>query len=95
MMNLQSWWLTYYIVEVPVIGVFTKFDQFKINVEMDLEDHPKENSDGNAAEVAEKRFNKNYLHPLGEGARYVRLESVYRVKCLSYVLMLFWQKCTS
>jgi hypothetical protein len=94
-MNLQ-WcqWLTYHI-EVPVIAVFTKFDQFKINVEMDLEDHPKENLDGNLAEIAEKRFKENYLHPLGEGARYVRLESAFRAKCFIYMLIFFWQKCTS
>jgi len=55
---------------------------------MDLEDHPKENPDGNAAEVAENRFNKNYLHPLGEGARYVRLESVFRAKCFGHALIL-------
>lgn len=62
---------------------------------MDLEDHPTENTDGNAAEIAEKRFKENYLHPLGEGARYVRLESMFSDKCLGYILILFWQKCTS
>ncbi len=74
---------------VPVIGVFTKYDQFKLDVEMDLEDG---GIDG--LETPETRFEKYYLCHLG-GARFVQLESVFRVQFLSYVLMLFGQECTN
>lgn len=63
---------------VPVIGVFTKFDQFKLNVEMHLEDHPNENTDSNSADVGDKRFEEDYRRPLGEGARFVRLEKMHK-----------------
>jgi hypothetical protein len=64
--------------------VFTKYDQFKRNIKMHLQDHPNENPDGNAADVeADRRFKNNYLLPLGERARFVRLESVFRAKCLA------------
>ena len=72
---------------VPVIGVFTKYDQFKLDVEMDMEDG---GIDG--LETPETRFEKYYLGHLG-GARFVQLESAFRVQFLSYVLMLFCQEC--
>jgi hypothetical protein len=75
--------------EVPVIGVFTKYDQFQRNIKMHLQDHPNENPDGGAADVADRRFQDDYLRPLGVGARFVRVESVFRVKCFGYVLMFF------
>ena len=67
--------------EVPVIVVFTKYDQFLRNVEMLLFDYPNEYPDSNVLEVAEKQFQEHYLHPLGDEVRYVRLESRFRVKC--------------
>jgi hypothetical protein len=70
--------------------VFTKYDQFKRNIKMHLQDHPKENLDGNAADVSERRFKDDYLRPLGEGARFVRVESALKAKYLVYVLMFFW-----
>jgi hypothetical protein len=70
--------------------VFTKYDQFKRNVKMHLQDHPEENPDGNAADIEYRRFKDDYLCPLGEGVRFVRLESGFRAKCLGYVLMFFW-----
>ena len=66
--------------EVPVIVVFTKYDQFLLNVEMHVADYPNEYPDGNVSEVAETRFQEHYLRPLGDEVRYVRLESEYRVK---------------
>ena len=63
---------------------------------MHLQDHPNENLDSNAADCADvedyanRRFEDDYLHPLGDGARFVRLESVFEAKCLGYVLMFFW-----
>jgi hypothetical protein len=48
-----------------------KYDQFKRNIKMHLQDHPKKNPNGNAADVADMHFKDNYLHPLGEGVRFV------------------------
>jgi hypothetical protein len=57
--------------EGPVIGVFTKYDQFKLNVEMDLEDDP----DRLGSVTPETMFREHYLCRLGDGARFVQLES--------------------
>ncbi|KAN0137602.1 hypothetical protein V8E53_004653 [Lactarius tabidus] len=61
---------------VPVIAVFTKYDQFLFNVEMDVLDDPDKYPDGNVAQIAEKRFQDHYLGPLGDSVRYVRLEKM-------------------
>jgi len=80
--------------EVPVIAVFTKYDQFLRNVEMHLFDYPEEYPDSNVSEVAEKLFQERYLHPLGNDVRFVRLESRFRVKYQGYMPIDIWQKCT-
>ena len=67
--------------EVPVIVVFTKYDQFLRNVKMHLLDYASEYPDSNVSVVAETQFQEHYLHPLGDDVRYVRLESGFRVKC--------------
>ena len=54
--------------------MFTKYDQFLFNVEMDVWDDP-DKYPGEVSEEAEKRFQEHYLRPLGDKARYVRLES--------------------
>lgn len=65
-----------YHFEVPVIVVFTKYDQFLLNVEMHIADFPEKHSAySNLSEEAEKIFKKHYLDPLGNDVRYVRLES--------------------
>ena len=61
--------------EVPIIIVFTKYDQFLHNVEMHLVDYPNEYPDYNVSEVVEKQFQEHYLHPLGNDVRFVQLES--------------------
>ncbi|KAN0129487.1 hypothetical protein V8E53_012669 [Lactarius tabidus] len=64
---------------VPVIAVFTKYDQFLRNVGMHLADYPDEYpADSNVSEVAEKLFQEYYLHPLGDDFRHVRLEKMHR-----------------
>jgi hypothetical protein len=85
----HSWlYLLMHRSEVPIIAVFTKYDQFLRNVEMHLVDYPNEHyPDSNVSEVAEKQFQEHYLCPLGDDVRYVRLESGFRVKCLGYGLM--------
>ncbi|KAH8977051.1 GTP-binding protein [Lactarius hatsudake] len=61
---------------VPVVAVFTKYDQFLRNVKIDLDDYGK--PDDNVSEVAEKLFQEHYLRPLGEHVRFVRLEQMHR-----------------
>jgi hypothetical protein len=63
--------------EVPVIAVFTKYDQFLCNVGMQVADYPDEYPEGNLPEVAEKLFQEHYLHPLGDDVQFVRLESEF------------------
>jgi hypothetical protein len=55
--------------------VFTKYDQFLRNAEMHLVDYPNEYPNSNVSEVAEKLFQERYLHPLGDGVRFVQLQS--------------------
>ena len=60
--------------QVPVIAVFTKYDQFKRNIKMKAEDegrHPEINLD---AEV-ENIFNQHYLASLNGHPPFIRLES--------------------
>ena len=69
--------------------MFTKYDQFRRNVEMHLVDYPNEYPGSNVSEVVEKLFQEHYLHPLGNNVRFVRLESGSRVKCHGYMLICF------
>ena len=77
--------------QVPVIAVFTKYDQFKFNVEMDMLDDPDKYPDNDVVQVAEKLFQEHYLHPLGDDVKYVRLESALRVR-QGHILTLLRQK---
>ncbi|KAH9171583.1 hypothetical protein EDB89DRAFT_1852184 [Lactarius sanguifluus] len=61
---------------VPVVAVFTKFDQFRRNVKIDLDDYGK--PDDIVSKVAEERFEEHYLRPLGDHVRFVRLEQMHR-----------------
>ena len=63
--------------QVPVIAVFTKYDQFKRNIKMNLEDEAHEGPDpGNRFEdEAESIFKHHYLTSLGRTPPFVRLES--------------------
>ena len=67
--------------------MFTKYDQFLLNVAMDMVDYSNKYPDSNESEVAEKRFQDHYLHPLGDDVEYVRLESRFAVKRQGYILM--------
>ena len=53
---------------------------------MNLEDYG--NPGDNVSDAAERLFKEHYLGHLGAGARFVRLESPFRVKCQSCVLIL-------
>ena len=75
--------------EVPVIAVFTKHDQYLINVAMHLSDYPNEYPGANISEVADKLFQERYMLPLGNDIRFVRLERGFSVKCQECMLMFF------
>ena len=61
--------------------MFTKYDQFLFNVEMDVSDDPDKYLNKGASEVAKELFQEHYLHPLGDDVRYVQLESEFCVIC--------------
>ena len=62
--------------QVPLIAVFTKYDQFKCNIKMKLEDEDEGRGLGQSFETeAESVFNTHYLASLGETPPFVRLES--------------------
>ena len=71
---------------MPVIAVFTKHDQFLRNVKIYLEDYG--NPGDNILDTAERQFKEHYLRHLGDGARFVRLESAFEVICQCCVLIL-------
>jgi len=64
-----------------VIAVFTKFDQFKRDVEMKLEDEDRyETLETNLVDEVERAFRKYYLGPLGGYPFFVCLESKFFYK---------------
>ena len=73
-MQLYELGLTRGIFQVPVIALFTKYDQFKRDIKIRLEDehgHP-----GTDIEVEVKRaFNEHYLASLSESPPVICLES--------------------
>ena len=64
------------IIQVPVIAVFTKFDQFKRNIKMKLEDEGRGPETHFETEM-ESVFHQYYLDSLSESGPppFVRLES--------------------
>ena len=62
------------IFQVPVIAVFTKFDQFKRNIKMQLEDEGRDIETHFDTEV-KSVFDQYYLGGLSEPPPFVRLES--------------------
>jgi len=64
-------------LQVPVIAVFTKYDQFKRNIRMKLEDEGRDPEMDLNAEV-EIMFKQHYLANLYGPPPFIRLESEYR-----------------
>ena len=64
------------IFQVPVIAVFTKFDQFKDDIKMKLQDEGCDAGTDFDTEV-ESVFNRRYLASLSGPPPFVRLESEY------------------
>jgi len=78
-----------------VIAVFTKFDQFKRNIEIKLEDEGRDPETDLNDEV-ESIFREHYQASLGETSLFVRLESEdfsYQPTCT--VLIRVPQECKS
>jgi hypothetical protein len=71
----MSWESTSRIFLVPVIAIFTKYDQFRCNIMMKLEDQGHDTSQELLNAEVEKVFNKQYLASLGESVLFVCLES--------------------
>ena len=65
-----------YDFQVPVIAVFTKYDQFKRNIKMKLEDEGRDLKTYFDIEM-ESVFDQQYLTHLGGTTPFVRLESEY------------------
>ncbi len=64
--------------------MFTKYDQFLRNVQIDMEDDVSEEAKEKAAKEI---FEEHFLDPLGEGVRWVRLRGEFRVKFLDKLLI--------
>jgi hypothetical protein len=74
---------------VPVIAVFTKYDQFKHNVEMMLEDVGHPDPISHAGIKAEEMFQMHYVEELGGTSNCIRLESKVLLCRLDCVLIMF------
>ena len=64
--------IAYFIV--PLIAVFTKYDQFKDNIEIDLERDGRVNWETEAHTEAERVFQEQYLGKLSGMPHFARLE---------------------
>ena len=62
-------------VQVPVIAVYTKYDQFKRNIRMKLEDEGHDPEIDHLNAEVESKFNQHYLVSLNGHPLFVRLES--------------------
>ena len=80
--------------QVPVIAVFTKYDQFKRNIKMKLEDEGRDLGTNFAVEV-ESTFNDHYLANLGGTPRFVRLEGEHFFNQFTSIIIYVLQECTS
>ena len=65
--------IAYFVV--PLIAVFTKYDQFEINIEINLDRAGLSNGETEVHAEAERVFQEQYLGNLGKLLHFVRLES--------------------
>ena len=63
--------------QVPVIAVFTKYDQFKRNVRMKLQDDGCDPDGMDLNTAVEDKFKQHYLAGLNGSPPFIRLESEY------------------
>ena len=80
--------MTWGIFEVPVIALFTKYDQFKHDIKMKLEDehdHPETDIDTEVKRV----FEQHYLASLRGPPPFICLESEDFVADKTYILLIY------
>jgi hypothetical protein len=81
--------------QVPVIAVFTKYDQFKREIKIKLEDQNRDLETHLDAEV-ESAFSQHYLTGLTGPPPYIRLESeVFNNQRTCTVLISLLKECTN
>ena len=76
-MHIQELGLTWGIFKVPVIAVFTKYDQFRLDLGMTLEDEDRHSALAGAE--MERILSEHYLASLSGSPPFVCLESEARV----------------
>ena len=74
------------VFQVPVIALFTKFDQFKLDIKMKLEDEGRDSGTHLDTEV-ESVFYQHYLASLSGPPPFVRLESECFVNQVTPILI--------
>jgi hypothetical protein len=86
--------LTLGIFQVPVIAVFTKYDQFRSDIELRLEDQDRDAKHLDAE--IDRAFNQEYLANLEGAPPYICLESEVSmtVETSTILISLVVQKCT-
>ena len=84
--------LTLGIFEVPVIAVFTKYDQFRYDIEMRPENQDRDAKAQLHVEI-DRVFKQEYLDNLKETPPYICLESEVSVIVGTYAILILSQKC--
>jgi hypothetical protein len=90
-MQLYELGLTRGSSKVPVIAVFTKFDQFRREIRMRLEDQGRDSDSAELDDEVEKVFRKSYFSKFRGSPPYIRLESegfVIQLTCITLIPVL-------
>jgi len=91
--DLMKLALTIGIFQVPVIAVFTKYDQFRCDIEMRLEDQDRDAEALLHVEI-DRVFNQEYLANFKGAPPYICLESEVSVIVGTYTILIsLAQKC--
>ena len=85
--------LTRGISQVPVIALFTKYDQFKRNIKIKLKDEP-DHSESDIDVEVKRVFEQHYLASLSGHPPFMHLESEDFVSDTYILLISDLQRCT-
>jgi len=85
--DLRKLVLTIGIFQVPVIAVFTKYDQFRWDIEMRLEDQDRDAEAQLHVEI-DRVFNQEYLANLKGAPPYICLESEVSMAVETYTILI-------
>ena len=80
--------LTLGIFQVPVIAVFTKYEQFSLDIEMKLEDQGRNAEAQSNVVETESVFNQQYLANLMGAPPYIRLQSEVSMTVETYTILI-------